>query len=101
MWQEKSESFSLTLCLGIKDRIPDQEEFLQRVLKGACSAPANLLEGVSAAGAACWLLSWLCLSSLRAPYLNCQFNSLFKFREHCNMLLTLEFHSLLLPIYSI
>ncbi|XP_032927458.1 scm-like with four MBT domains protein 1 [Catharus ustulatus] len=31
---------------GIKDRIPDQEEFLQRVLKGACSAPANLLEGL-------------------------------------------------------
>ncbi|NWT25701.1 SMBT1 protein, partial [Cardinalis cardinalis] len=31
---------------GIKDKIPDQEEFLQRVLKGACSAPANLLEGL-------------------------------------------------------
>ncbi|XP_026648241.1 scm-like with four MBT domains protein 1 [Zonotrichia albicollis] len=31
---------------GIKDKIPDQEEFLQQVLKGACSAPANLLEGL-------------------------------------------------------
>ncbi|NXD37655.1 SMBT1 protein, partial [Copsychus sechellarum] len=31
---------------GIKDKIPDQEEFLQRALKGACSAPANLLEGL-------------------------------------------------------
>ncbi|NWH62490.1 SMBT1 protein, partial [Geococcyx californianus] len=31
---------------GIKDKIPDQEEFLQRVLKGAYSAPANLLEGL-------------------------------------------------------
>ncbi|NXM54402.1 SMBT1 protein, partial [Illadopsis cleaveri] len=31
---------------GIKDKIPDQDEFLQRVLKGACSAPANLLEGL-------------------------------------------------------
>ncbi|NWS25746.1 SMBT1 protein, partial [Polioptila caerulea] len=31
---------------GIKDKIPNQEEFLQRVLKGACSAPANLLEGL-------------------------------------------------------
>ncbi|NXT65001.1 SMBT1 protein, partial [Chaetops frenatus] len=31
---------------GIKDKIPDQEEFLQRVLRGACSAPANLLEGL-------------------------------------------------------
>uniref|UniRef100_A0A8D2P650 Scm like with four mbt domains 1 n=1 Tax=Zosterops lateralis melanops TaxID=1220523 RepID=A0A8D2P650_ZOSLA len=31
---------------GIKDKIPDQEEFLEQVLKGACSAPANLLEGL-------------------------------------------------------
>ncbi|NXG19922.1 SMBT1 protein, partial [Grallaria varia] len=31
---------------GIKEKIPDQEEFLQRVLTRACSAPANLLEGL-------------------------------------------------------
>lgn len=37
--------------LGIKDKISNQEEFLKQTLKGACSAPANLLEGVS--GYAC------------------------------------------------
>eukprot|EP00076_Gallus_gallus_P025616 XP_015148248.1 scm-like with four MBT domains protein 1 isoform X3 [Gallus gallus] len=44
-WCEQNEKV-LKVPEGIKDKIPDQEEFLQRVLKGACSAPANLLEGL-------------------------------------------------------
>ncbi|XP_051667365.1 scm-like with four MBT domains protein 1 isoform X1 [Manacus candei] len=44
-WCEQNKKI-LKVPEGIKDRIPDQEEFLQRVLKGACSAPANLLEGL-------------------------------------------------------
>ncbi|NXY65473.1 SMBT1 protein, partial [Callaeas wilsoni] len=44
-WCEQNEKI-LKVPEGIKDKIPDQEEFLQRVLKGACSAPANLLEGL-------------------------------------------------------
>lgn len=55
-WQEESQSI-FTFHLGIKDKIPDQEEFLQRVLKGACSAPANLLEGVSAG--MCYILGFV------------------------------------------
>ncbi|XP_010015603.1 PREDICTED: scm-like with four MBT domains protein 1, partial [Nestor notabilis] len=43
-WCEQNKKI-LKVPEGIKDKIPDQEEFLQRVLKGACSAPANLLEG--------------------------------------------------------
>ncbi|NWZ79497.1 SMBT1 protein, partial [Poecile atricapillus] len=44
-WCEQNKKI-LKVPEGIKDKIPDQEEFLQRVLKGACSAPANLLEGL-------------------------------------------------------
>uniref|UniRef100_A0A803XQ64 Scm like with four mbt domains 1 n=1 Tax=Meleagris gallopavo TaxID=9103 RepID=A0A803XQ64_MELGA len=44
-WCEQNEKV-LKVPEGIKDKIPDQEEFLQQVLKGACSAPANLLEGL-------------------------------------------------------
>ncbi|KFO82363.1 Scm-like with four MBT domains protein 1, partial [Cuculus canorus] len=44
-WCEQNRKI-LKVPEGIKDKIPDQEEFLQRVLKGACSAPANLLEGL-------------------------------------------------------
>ncbi|NXP59461.1 SMBT1 protein, partial [Chloropsis cyanopogon] len=44
-WCEQNKKV-LKVPEGIKDKIPDQEEFLQRVLKGACSAPANLLEGL-------------------------------------------------------
>ncbi|XP_027747404.1 scm-like with four MBT domains protein 1 isoform X2 [Empidonax traillii] len=44
-WCEQNQKI-LKVPEGIKDKIPDQEEFLQRVLKGACSAPANLLEGL-------------------------------------------------------
>ncbi|NWS88400.1 SMBT1 protein, partial [Toxostoma redivivum] len=44
-WCEQNNKI-LKVPEGIKDKIPDQEEFLQRVLKGACSAPANLLEGL-------------------------------------------------------
>ncbi|NWH97978.1 SMBT1 protein, partial [Tichodroma muraria] len=44
-WCEQNKKV-LRVPEGIKDKIPDQEEFLQRVLKGACSAPANLLEGL-------------------------------------------------------
>ncbi|POI34092.1 hypothetical protein CIB84_002157, partial [Bambusicola thoracicus] len=44
-WCEQNEKV-LKVPEGIKDKIPDQKEFLQRVLKGACSAPANLLEGL-------------------------------------------------------
>ncbi|XP_061213254.1 scm-like with four MBT domains protein 1 [Neopsephotus bourkii] len=44
-WCEQNKKV-LKVPEGIKNKIPDQEEFLQRVLKGACSAPANLLEGL-------------------------------------------------------
>ncbi|NXF06827.1 SMBT1 protein, partial [Smithornis capensis] len=44
-WCEQNKKI-LKVPEGIKDKIPDQEEFLQRVLQGACSAPANLLEGL-------------------------------------------------------
>ncbi|NWS99230.1 SMBT1 protein, partial [Mionectes macconnelli] len=44
-WCEQNKKI-LKVPEGIKDKIPDQQEFLQRVLKGACSAPANLLEGL-------------------------------------------------------
>ncbi|NWS14357.1 SMBT1 protein, partial [Pachyramphus minor] len=44
-WCEQNKKI-LKVPEGIKDKIPDQEEFLQRALKGACSAPANLLEGL-------------------------------------------------------
>ncbi|XP_064012601.1 scm-like with four MBT domains protein 1 [Pogoniulus pusillus] len=44
-WCEQNKKI-LKVPEGIKDKIPDQEEFLRRVLKGACSAPANLLEGL-------------------------------------------------------
>ncbi|NWU12439.1 SMBT1 protein, partial [Cephalopterus ornatus] len=44
-WCEQNKKI-LKVPEGIKDKIPDQEEFLQRVLKGACSAPTNLLEGL-------------------------------------------------------
>ncbi|NXC39500.1 SMBT1 protein, partial [Penelope pileata] len=44
-WCEQNKKI-LKVPEGIKDKIPDQEEFLQQVLKGACSAPANLLEGL-------------------------------------------------------
>ncbi|NWU43066.1 SMBT1 protein, partial [Hylia prasina] len=44
-WCEQNKKI-LKVPEGIRDKIPDQEEFLQRVLKGACSAPANLLEGL-------------------------------------------------------
>ncbi|NXD82374.1 SMBT1 protein, partial [Halcyon senegalensis] len=44
-WCEQNKKI-LKVPEGIKDKIPDQKEFLQRVLKGACSAPANLLEGL-------------------------------------------------------
>ncbi|NXJ07556.1 SMBT1 protein, partial [Odontophorus gujanensis] len=44
-WCEQNKKV-LKVPEGIKDKIPDQEEFLQQVLKGACSAPANLLEGL-------------------------------------------------------
>ncbi|XP_072203526.1 scm-like with four MBT domains protein 1 [Excalfactoria chinensis] len=44
-WCEQNKKV-LKVPEGIRDKIPDQEEFLQRVLKGACSAPANLLEGL-------------------------------------------------------
>uniref|UniRef100_A0A8C2SZT3 Scm like with four mbt domains 1 n=1 Tax=Coturnix japonica TaxID=93934 RepID=A0A8C2SZT3_COTJA len=44
-WCEQNKKV-LKVPEGIRDKIPDQEEFLQRVLEGACSAPANLLEGL-------------------------------------------------------
>ncbi|NWX45566.1 SMBT1 protein, partial [Steatornis caripensis] len=44
-WCEQNKKI-LKVPEGIKEKIPDQEEFLQQVLKGACSAPANLLEGL-------------------------------------------------------
>ncbi|NXD25428.1 SMBT1 protein, partial [Spelaeornis formosus] len=44
-WCEQNKKI-LKVPEGIKDKIPDQKEFLQQVLKGACSAPANLLEGL-------------------------------------------------------
>ncbi|NXI56821.1 SMBT1 protein, partial [Chloroceryle aenea] len=44
-WCEQNKKI-LKVPEGIRDKIPDQKEFLQRVLKGACSAPANLLEGL-------------------------------------------------------
>ncbi|NWR74597.1 SMBT1 protein, partial [Centropus unirufus] len=44
-WCEQNKKI-LKVPEGIKDKIPNQEEFLQQVLKGACSAPANLLEGL-------------------------------------------------------
>ncbi|NXK88578.1 SMBT1 protein, partial [Formicarius rufipectus] len=44
-WCEQNKKV-LKVPEGIKDKIPDQEEFLQQALKGACSAPANLLEGL-------------------------------------------------------
>ncbi|KAM6256724.1 scm-like with four MBT domains protein 1 isoform 2-T2 [Porphyrio hochstetteri] len=44
-WCEQNKMI-LKVPEGIKDKIPNQEEFLQRALRGACSAPANLLEGL-------------------------------------------------------
>ncbi|NXN91578.1 SMBT1 protein, partial [Rhinopomastus cyanomelas] len=44
-WCEQNKKI-LKVPEGIKDKIPDQEEFLQQVLKGACSAPPKLLEGL-------------------------------------------------------
>ncbi|XP_074861848.1 scm-like with four MBT domains protein 1 [Carettochelys insculpta] len=44
-WCEQNKKI-LKVPEGIKDKISDQEEFLQQTLKGACSAPANLLEGL-------------------------------------------------------
>ncbi|NWR84274.1 SMBT1 protein, partial [Furnarius figulus] len=44
-WCEQNKKI-LKVPEGIKDKIPDQEKFLQQALKGACSAPANLLEGL-------------------------------------------------------
>ncbi|KAL8212388.1 UNVERIFIED_CONTAM: Scm-like with four MBT domains protein 1 [Gekko kuhli] len=42
-WCEQNKK-ALRAPEGIKDKISNQEEFLQQTLKGACSAPANLLE---------------------------------------------------------
>uniref|UniRef100_A0A8C8REC5 Scm like with four mbt domains 1 n=1 Tax=Pelusios castaneus TaxID=367368 RepID=A0A8C8REC5_9SAUR len=44
-WCEQNKKI-LKVPEGIKDKISDQEEFLQQTLTGACSAPANLLEGL-------------------------------------------------------
>ncbi|XP_019360752.1 PREDICTED: scm-like with four MBT domains protein 1 isoform X6 [Gavialis gangeticus] len=44
-WCEQNKKI-LKVPEGIKEKIPDQEEFLQLTLKGSCSAPANLLEGL-------------------------------------------------------
>uniref|UniRef100_A0A8C0BGT1 Scm like with four mbt domains 1 n=1 Tax=Buteo japonicus TaxID=224669 RepID=A0A8C0BGT1_9AVES len=100
-WCEQNKKI-LKVPEGIKDKIPDQEEFLQRVLKGACSAPANLLEGVSAA--MCCILGFVLIFPFVIKEIPIQIVSsipFFKFREHCNMLLTLKFHSLVFPIYNI
>ncbi|CAI5767147.1 scm-like with four MBT domains protein 1 [Podarcis lilfordi] len=44
-WCEQNKK-TLKVPEGIKDKISNQEEFLQQTLKGACSAPATLLEGL-------------------------------------------------------
>ncbi|XP_006025932.1 scm-like with four MBT domains protein 1 isoform X6 [Alligator sinensis] len=44
-WCEQNKKI-LKVPEGIKEKIPDQEKFLQLTLKGSCSAPANLLEGL-------------------------------------------------------
>ncbi|KAJ6668384.1 hypothetical protein lerEdw1_015761 [Lerista edwardsae] len=44
-WCEQNKK-ALKMPDGIKDKISNQEEFLRQTLKGACSAPANLLEGL-------------------------------------------------------
>ncbi|XP_048344099.1 scm-like with four MBT domains protein 1 [Sphaerodactylus townsendi] len=44
-WCEQNKKI-LRVPEGIKDKIANQEEFLHQTLKGACSAPANLLEGL-------------------------------------------------------
>uniref|UniRef100_A0A8C4Y562 Scm like with four mbt domains 1 n=1 Tax=Gopherus evgoodei TaxID=1825980 RepID=A0A8C4Y562_9SAUR len=44
-WCEQNKKI-LKVPEGIKDKISDQEEFLRQTLTGACSAPANLLEGL-------------------------------------------------------
>nr|XP_060621871.1 scm-like with four MBT domains protein 1 [Anolis sagrei ordinatus] len=44
-WCEQNKK-TLKVPEGIKDKISNQEEFLQQTLKGATSAPARLLEGL-------------------------------------------------------
>ncbi|XP_038627953.1 scm-like with four MBT domains protein 1 isoform X1 [Tachyglossus aculeatus] len=44
-WCEQNKKV-LKAPAGIKDKFSDWNEFLQQTLKGACSAPANLLEGL-------------------------------------------------------
>ncbi|XP_062826094.1 scm-like with four MBT domains protein 1 isoform X2 [Anolis carolinensis] len=44
-WCEQNKK-TLKVPEGIKDKISNQVEFLQQTLKGACSAPASLLEGL-------------------------------------------------------
>uniref|UniRef100_A0A8D2JBB6 Scm like with four mbt domains 1 n=1 Tax=Varanus komodoensis TaxID=61221 RepID=A0A8D2JBB6_VARKO len=44
-WCEQNKK-TLKVPEGIKDKISNQEEFLQQTLKGACTAPASLLEGL-------------------------------------------------------
>uniref|UniRef100_A0A2D4H5R0 SAM domain-containing protein n=1 Tax=Micrurus lemniscatus lemniscatus TaxID=129467 RepID=A0A2D4H5R0_MICLE len=44
-WCEQNKK-TLKVPEGIKDKIPNKIEFLQQTLKGACSPPAGLLEGL-------------------------------------------------------